>query len=98
MPVELIGTTERTWHKRYRWRERQSSYTVKRGTKKNKLNTSASFALLFVQNYAMLDLSDKITSGGGYGGFQNVAFLLLKSDNAQSTILLYTGVVTCSRI
>jgi len=40
-----------------------------------------SFALpvLFVQNYAIFDLGDKIYMYTGGGGFQNVAFLLLSN-------------------
>ena len=37
----------------------------------------ASFALLFVKNYAILDLSERSPQGGG--GFQNVAFLPLSN-------------------
>ena len=47
----------------------------------------ASFALLFVQNYAMLDLGEKSPRGGG--GFQNVAFLLLSNR----TMLTLTHII-----
>ena len=43
---------------------------------------SASFALLFVKNYAILDLSDKISAGGWWIP-KCCFFTALKSDNAQ---------------
>ena len=42
----------------------------------------ASFALLFVKNYAILDLSDKISAGGWWIP-KCCFFTALKSDNAQ---------------
>ena len=44
-------------------------------------STSASFALLFVQNYAILDLGDKISSGVWWIP-KCCFFTALKSDNA----------------
>ena len=41
----------------------------------------ASFALLFVKNYAILDLSDKISTGGWWIP-KCCFFTALKSDNA----------------
>ena len=49
---------------------------------------SASFALLFVKNYAILDLSDKISTGGWWIP-KCCLFAPLKSDNAHVHIHTY---------
>ena len=48
---------------------------------KDASNLLASFALLFVKNYAILDLSDKISAGGWWIP-KCYFFTALKSDNA----------------
>jgi hypothetical protein len=45
----------------------------------------ASFALLFVKNYAILDFSDKISAGGGWIP-KCYFFTALKSDNAPRNV------------
>ena len=51
---------------------------------KDAADSPASFALLFVQNYAILDLSDKIYTGGWWIPKCSF-FTALKSDNARTT-------------
>ena len=53
----------------------------------------ASFALLFVQNYAILDLGDKISSGRWWIP-KCCFFTALKSDNAIYYIFIYIHVHT----
>jgi len=55
---------------------------------KDAADTAASFALLFVQNYAILDLSDKIYTGGWWIPKCSF-FTALKSDNAHCVQLLH---------
>ena len=62
---------------------------------KDAADTPASFALLFVQNYAILDLSDKISSGRWWIPKCSF-FTALKSDNAPgNTWCICTCTHTC---
>ena len=54
----------------------------------------ASFALLFVKNYAILDLSDKISAGGWWIP-KCCCFTALKSDN-DHLIYIHVHMYTCS--
>ena len=51
---------------------------------KDAADSAASFALLFVKNYAILDLSDKISAGGWWIP-KCCFFTALKSDNAHTS-------------
>ena len=55
---------------------------------KDAADSAASFALLFVKNYAILDLSDKISTGGWWIP-KCCLFAPLKSDNAHTYIHVY---------
>jgi hypothetical protein len=63
---------------------------------KDAADTPASFALLFVQNYAILDLSDKISSGRWWIPKCSF-FTALKSDNALYIIIIYVPVPSLDR-
>ena len=54
---------------------------------KDAADSAASFALLFVKNYAILDLSDKISAGGWWIP-KCCFFTALKSDNAQQFLII----------
>ena len=56
---------------------------------KDAADSAASFALLFVKNYAILELSDKIYTGGWWIP-KCYFFTALKSDNAPVSQLRYT--------
>jgi hypothetical protein len=56
---------------------------------KDAAESPASFALLFVQNYVILDLSDKIYTGGWWIPKCSF-FTALKSDNARMYVHIYT--------
>ena len=58
---------------------------------KDAAESAASFALLFVKNYAILELSDKISARGWWIP-KCYFFTALKSDNAHVLVLMYVHV------